>query len=90
MTAYNGAEPVSRRTLERFSEHFAPCGFQPHCFYPCYGMAETTLIVTGSQKGSPPVIRSFDGEVADSVHVDLSVNDVQLPPGVDAVVLGKY
>ncbi len=34
----------------------------------------------------PEIIRAFDGAVADSVHVDLSVNDVQLPPGVDAVV----
>ncbi|MCX7419171.1 MAG: fatty acyl-AMP ligase [Planctomycetia bacterium] len=45
--AYNGAEPVRAETLERFSEAFAECGFRPEACLPCYGMAETTLIVTG-------------------------------------------
>ncbi|MGA7933678.1 MAG: AMP-binding protein, partial [Kovacikia sp.] len=48
-SAYNGAEPVRRSTLERFTQAFAACGFQSRCFYPCYGMAETTLIVAGGQ-----------------------------------------
>ena len=34
VTAYNGAEPVSRHTLERFNEHFRPCGFQPRYSTP--------------------------------------------------------
>ena len=37
----------------RFTERFAPYGFRPETHYPCYGMAETTLIVTGSYKGRP-------------------------------------
>ena len=48
--AFNGAEPVRRETLERFVERFAPCGFRRQTFYPCYGMAETTLIVTGGSR----------------------------------------
>ena len=35
-------------------------------FYPCYGMAETTLIVTGGYKGRPPIVRSFDGRQLDA------------------------
>ena len=45
--AFNGAEPVRRQTLERFYHRFAPFGLRRESFYPCYGMAETTLFVTG-------------------------------------------
>jgi acyl-CoA synthetase (AMP-forming)/AMP-acid ligase II len=48
--AFNGAETVRPETLRLFSERFAPCGFRPETFYPCYGLAESTLIVAG---GSP-------------------------------------
>jgi acyl-CoA synthetase (AMP-forming)/AMP-acid ligase II len=49
--AYNGSEPVRAATLRRFSEAFAECGFQPTAHYPCYGMAETTLFLTGGDPG---------------------------------------
>lgn len=49
--AFNGAEPVRRETLERFSQAFAACGFRPEAFYPCYGLAEGTLIVSGGRRG---------------------------------------
>ena len=55
--AFNGAEPVRRRTLEKFAEKFAQCGFRSEAFYPCYGMAETTLIVTGGVRAEKPVVR---------------------------------
>ncbi|KYC36940.1 AMP-dependent synthetase [Scytonema hofmannii PCC 7110] len=55
--AFNGAEPVRAETIERFSVTFADCGFRRSAFYPCYGMAETTLIVSGGWKKDPPVIR---------------------------------
>ena len=45
--AGNGAEPVRAETLRAFSETFAPAGFRSTAFMPCYGMAETTLFVTG-------------------------------------------
>ena len=46
-TLYNGAEPVRLQSLERFTAKFLPYGFQPENFYPTYGMAESTLILTG-------------------------------------------
>jgi acyl transferase domain-containing protein/acyl-CoA synthetase (AMP-forming)/AMP-acid ligase II/NAD(P)-dependent dehydrogenase (short-subunit alcohol dehydrogenase family)/acyl carrier protein/SAM-dependent methyltransferase len=58
--AFTGAEPVRADTLRRFVEAFRPCGFRPEAFYPCYGMAEATLIVTGGKKRSPPVVRRLD------------------------------
>ncbi|ARV58014.1 AMP-dependent synthetase [Nostocales cyanobacterium HT-58-2] len=53
--AFTGAEPVRAATLEEFAFKFAPCGFRKEAFYPCYGMAETTLIVTGGQKTALPI-----------------------------------
>ena len=58
--AFNGAEPVSAAVMERFTEKFAPYGFSPEAFYPCYGMAETTLIVTGGSDEEAPIVRPFD------------------------------
>jgi len=58
--AFNGAEPVRADTLERFAEVFAPCGFRREAFYPCFGMAEATLIVSGGYVTKPPEIRSFN------------------------------
>ncbi|OON70562.1 hypothetical protein B0919_00610 [Hymenobacter sp. CRA2] len=45
--AYNGAEPVKRATMERFAAHFAGRGFHRNAFFPCYGLAEATLLVAG-------------------------------------------
>lgn len=45
--AFNGAEPINHETLNQFAETFAPYGFDPSAFYPCYGMAEATLIISG-------------------------------------------
>jgi 8-amino-7-oxononanoate synthase/acyl carrier protein len=58
--AFNGAEPVRAETIDAFCEAFAPCGFRREAFFPCYGLAESTLMVTGGMKFEPPVIRSFD------------------------------
>ena len=49
--AFNGAEPIRAETLQRFSDAFAQYGFRPNAFYPCYGMAETTLIISGGATG---------------------------------------
>ncbi len=54
--AFNGAEPVKAETLENFSKYFNQHGFNASVFYPCYGMAETTLFVSGGAYHEPPVI----------------------------------
>jgi acyl-CoA synthetase (AMP-forming)/AMP-acid ligase II len=46
-TAFNGAEPVRAETMARFAEAFGGCGFQAKAFFPCYGLAEATLFVSG-------------------------------------------
>lgn len=67
--AFNGAEPIRAETLARFTERFQPVGFRAQTHYPCYGMAETTLIVTGGRKSDPPVVRAFDGNQLDNRNV---------------------
>ena len=60
--AFNGAEPINAETLEKFATTFAECGFRREAFYPCYGMAETTLIVSGGEKTAPPIYKTFEAE----------------------------
>jgi 8-amino-7-oxononanoate synthase len=69
--AFNGAEPVRAETLDRFSEVFEPCGFRREAFYPCYGLAEATLIVSGGYLARPPVVRDF--------QVEALANDLVVP-----------
>ncbi|MFL6192843.1 MAG: amino acid adenylation domain-containing protein, partial [Thermoanaerobaculia bacterium] len=57
--AFNGAEPVRAETLDRFAEAFAPCGFHREALFPCYGLAEATLFVTGAARGEAPVVGRF-------------------------------
>lgn len=61
--AFTGAEPIRAETLTQFARTFADSGFRMSAFHPCYGMAETTLIVSGSRKLVAPTVRYVD-EVA--------------------------
>ncbi|MET9831162.1 fatty acyl-AMP ligase [Streptomyces sp. NPDC006385] len=54
--AFNGAEPVRAATLRRFTATFAPAGFRREALYPCYGLAEATLMVTGGTVHTPPTL----------------------------------
>ncbi len=58
--AFNGAEPVRAATLARFAEAFATSGFRSTAFFPCYGLAEATLAVSGGLKTDEPEVRRFD------------------------------
>jgi 8-amino-7-oxononanoate synthase len=64
--AFNGAEPVRDDTLDRFAEVFGPCGFRREAFYPCYGLAESTLLVAGGYKSEDPIARAFDARGLES------------------------
>lgn len=58
--AFSGAEPVRPDTLDRFVERFERCGFRRSAFYPCYGLAEATLIVTGGDRTVDPIALEVD------------------------------
>ncbi|ELS04797.1 acyl-CoA synthetase (AMP-forming)/AMP-acid ligase II [Xenococcus sp. PCC 7305] len=58
--AFCGAEPVQAQTLEKFSQKFAAAGFRKAAFFPCYGMAEATLMITGGNKAKFPSVKHLD------------------------------
>jgi acyl-CoA synthetase (AMP-forming)/AMP-acid ligase II len=51
--AFNGGETVRAHSLARFAQTFAPAGFRPAAFLPCYGLAEATLIVSAGHWSGP-------------------------------------
>lgn len=74
--AFTGAEPVRHQTLANFANTFGRCGFESKAFYPCYGMAETTLIVSGGLKSEAAVVKFFQGEALEQNRV-LSIDENQ-------------
>jgi len=54
--AFNGAEPVSAETLERFAERFGAYGLDRGAIAPVYGLAEATLGVAFPPLGRGPLI----------------------------------
>ena len=45
--AFCGAEPLNKPMLDQFSQRTRQHEFNSNAFYPCYGLAEHTLIATG-------------------------------------------
>jgi len=58
--ALDGAEPVRADTLDAFARRFAAAGLRPEALYPCYGLAEATLVVSGGDSGRPYRRRTVD------------------------------
>lgn len=50
-----GGEAVRTDTLDNFAEAFARCGFRREALLPGYGLAESTVMVTGGPAGLGPV-----------------------------------
>jgi acyl-CoA synthetase (AMP-forming)/AMP-acid ligase II len=57
--AYNGAEPIRGDTLSTFYERFRNVGFRWRSFYPVYGLAEATLLVSSGR-------RDYEAEILDA------------------------
>jgi len=85
--AFNGAEPVQAETLEKFAAKFKPCGFRKEAFYPCYGMAETTLLVSGGEKTTAPLVLNIDKSAIEQHQV--VVTNEQQPETRQIVSCGK-
>jgi 8-amino-7-oxononanoate synthase len=73
--AFSGAEPIDPGTLERFAAAFAPCGFKASAFYPCYGLAEATLMVSGPKRGSGATIGTFSDKALTENRFEPSPED---------------
>lgn len=61
--AINGAEPVIPKVIESFTNYFSVAGFRAETLQPVYGMAETTLMITGDEHLSKPLIKYYDSEL---------------------------
>lgn len=58
--AFNGAEPIRARSLRAFAAAFAPLGFRQEAFFPCYGLAECTVVAVCGPRDTPPRLRQVD------------------------------
>lgn len=54
--AFNGAEPVSPETIQRFSHRFEPAGFKSEAMKPVYGLAESSVGLAFPRLGQAPRI----------------------------------
>ncbi|MEO0926855.1 MAG: fatty acyl-AMP ligase [Cyanobacteria bacterium J06643_13] len=70
--AFNGAEPINHETLAKFAETYAPYGFSYDAFYPCYGMAEATLIISGGSKNSAIVTKTVQGKALEQNKIAIA------------------
>ncbi|ARU63056.1 hypothetical protein CBW65_20310 [Tumebacillus avium] len=73
--AFTGAEPIRQETLDRFAEFFAPSGFRREAFYPCYGLAEGTLFVTGGMKQEAPIAQAFSASALKDHLVETAADE---------------
>jgi acyl-CoA synthetase (AMP-forming)/AMP-acid ligase II len=75
-TAFISAEPVRAATLRAFADAFAPAGFRPEAFHPAYGLAEATVLVSGSSDSAVPAVQHIDRSALGEDHVvDVSPED---------------
>jgi acyl-CoA synthetase (AMP-forming)/AMP-acid ligase II/acyl carrier protein len=84
--AFNGSEPVRAETLRRFADAFSPYGFRQEALYPCYGLAEATLFVSGGSVSKAPVVTTFDKA---GLEKHRAVASKRLQDGVALVSAGK-
>ena len=70
--AYNGAEPIRAETLEAFYDRFRHVGFEWRSFFPVYGLAESTLLVSTGNRIYEPVIHDADADALQRGHLRVS------------------
>jgi acyl-CoA synthetase (AMP-forming)/AMP-acid ligase II len=88
--AFTGAEPIRHPTLTKFATTFKSCGLSSRALYPCYGMAETTLIVAGGPAADAPVIKWVDRtELTRGQIVDATPDDGQALVGCGQPLAGQ-
>jgi acyl-CoA synthetase (AMP-forming)/AMP-acid ligase II len=68
--AFNGAEPVRAATMRAFAERFAPHGFRAEALFPCYGMAEATLLVSGGPERGGARVLEVDAAACDAGRIE--------------------
>jgi acyl-CoA synthetase (AMP-forming)/AMP-acid ligase II len=97
---YNGSEPVRHQTIEQFTAAFGECGFRREAFFPCYGLAESTLFVSGGPAGSGPRLIWTRGDALErhqwqpvapaSPHARCLVSSGQIAEGTEVVIVDPH
>jgi amino acid adenylation domain-containing protein len=96
--AFDGSEPVRASTVDRFARRLAPTGFSSSALFPCYGLAEATLFVSGGPAGEPPTVTAVDhaalergrveeGGAGGDVDGRLLVSSGRPSPGLEVAVV---
>ncbi|MGV9272672.1 fatty acyl-AMP ligase [Streptomyces griseosporeus] len=65
----SGSEPVKASVLAEFAERFAPAGIRPEQLTPCYGMAETTLMIS-TTSGRVPRVLTVDPDALEAGRIE--------------------
>lgn len=73
--AFCGAEPIRAETLNRFADAFGPSGFRRSAFYPCYGLAESTLLAAGPDYRNEPRILAVNRAALAEHHVVTAIGE---------------
>lgn len=84
--AVSGAETVRADTIDRFVEVFGPVGFRRSTFRPAYGLAESTVYVTGTAASGPRIETVSRASLARGVAVVVPADD---PDGRPLVSCGR-
>ena len=66
-----GAEPIHHRTINTFTQVFAPHGFKRNAFMPAYGLAEATLVVSSTSRSESPHMITVDSAALESHRVEV-------------------
>ncbi len=69
---YSGAEPVRIGTINRFIDRFKKYGLKENCIFPCYGMAETTLLISGGNRAQKPKVLHVQSEKLEENFVEVT------------------
>lgn len=83
--AMNGSEPIQAATLNTFSEIFGSVGFASSAMRPGYGLAESTLVVSGGAPVASPTIRRISRQ---SLSLGCSDREETLTDEVSIVACG--
>ncbi|MDR5835735.1 non-ribosomal peptide synthetase [Caballeronia sp. LZ034LL] len=73
--AFSGSEPVRKPTLDAFVARFASAQFDAGALFPCYGLAEATLYVSGVARGAGARAASFDPAAMEQGRVAVAAGE---------------
>lgn len=97
--AFNGAENIRASTLQAFEQRFAAVGFRPSASFPCYGLAESTLLATSAGARQGARLRQLDARLleenlavaldatAEPLHARTLVSCGRGSPGAEPCIL---